>query len=111
MIKDGIRFRVLDAKSNKDITHTILLQILTDLETSQSEVLTVDLLRNLLGFYRDPTHAQVGRYLEHCLALYKDYQISLKSPVNSILPLSKQASHLHDAAEDALEKYLKDQEK
>lgn len=105
MIKNGIRFRVMEADSQKDITHTILLQILTELETKQSEVLTVDMLRTLLSFYRDPTHAQLGRYLEHCLSLYEEYQIRLKSPVNSILPTHKQASHLHDAAEDALEQW------
>ena len=110
MIKNGVRFRVLEAKTNKDITHTILLQILTELETSESEVLTVDLLRDLLSYYRDPTHAQVGRYLEHCLSLYKDYQIRLKSPVNSILPTSKQASHLHDTAEEALDKWAEQEE-
>ena len=102
MIKNGIRFRVIDAKSNKDISHTVLLQILTELETKQSEVLTVDLMRTLLSFYRDPTHAQLGRYLEHCLRMYEKYQINLKSPVNSILPTKEQASHLHDAAEDAM---------
>ena len=107
MIKDQVRFRVMEARTNKDITQTILLQILTELETNHTDVLTVDLLRTLLGFYRDPTHAQVGRYLEHCLSLYKDYQISLKSPVNSMLPTSEQASHLHDAAEDAMEKWQK----
>lgn len=107
MIKDQVNFRVVDAK-NKDITQTILLQIVTELETKHTDVLTVDCLRTLLGFYRDPTHAQVGRYLEHCLSLYKDYQISLKSPVNSILPTREQASHLHDAAEDAMEKWKND---
>ena len=105
MIKNGTRFRVMEADSQKDITHTILLQILTELETKQSEVLTVDMLRTLLSFYRDPTHAQLGRYLEHCLSLYEEYQIRLKSPVNSILPTTQQASHLHDAAEDALEQW------
>ena len=110
MIKKGLRFRVVEAKTNKDITHTILLQILTELETTHSEVLTVDLLRNLLSFYRDPTHAQVGRFLEHCLSLYRDYQISLKSPVNSMLPTSQQASHLHDAAENALEQWQEEKD-
>ncbi len=105
MIKNGIRFRVIDAKSNKDISHTVLLQILTELETKQSEVLTVDLMRTLLSFYRDPTHAQLGRYLEHCLKQYKKHQISLKSPVNSILPTNEQASHLQDAAESAMQKW------
>ena len=109
MIKNDVSFRVVDAKTNKDISHTVLLQILTEIETKQSEVLTVDLLRHLLSFYRDPTHAQVGRYLEHCLTLYKDYQISLKSPVNSMLPTKQQASHLHDAAENALDSWVKNE--
>ena len=108
MIKNGTRFRVMEADSQKDITHTILLQILTELETKQSEVLTVDMLRTLLSFYRDPTHAQLGRYLEHCLSLYEEYQIQLKSPVNSILPTTEQARHLHDAAEDALQQWRSD---
>lgn len=109
MIKNGDRFRVIEVDTHKDITHTILLQILTELETKQSEVLTVDLLRTLLSFYRDPTHAQLGRYLEHCLALYDEYQIRLKSPVNSILPTQQQANSLHDAAEDAHERWQADQ--
>ena len=103
MIKDEIPFKVIDETTHNDITQTILMQILFELETKERDVLPADLLRSLLEFYRDPTHAQVGRYLAHCLSLYREHQIQIKSPVNSILPAREQASHLHDAAEKAAE--------
>ena len=105
MIKDEIDFKVIDETNQHDITQTILMQILFELETKERDVLPADLLRSLLEFYRDPTHAQVGRYLAHCLTLYRAHQIQIKSPVNSILPAKQQASHLHDAAEKAIENW------
>lgn len=102
MIKDEEDFKVIDETSKQDITQTILMQILFELETKERDVLPADLIRSLLEFYRDPTHAQVGRYLAHCLSLYKEHQIQIKSPVNSILPAKEQATHLHDAAEKAV---------
>lgn len=102
MIKDEIAFKVIDETTHNDITQTILMQILFELETKERDVLPADLLRSLLEFYRDPTHAQVGRYLAHCLTLYKEHQIQIKSPVNSILPAKEQATHLHNAAEKAI---------
>jgi len=110
MIKDQVRFRVIEEKTKNDITQSILLQVLIEQENNHRDVLTVDSLRTLLNFYREPTHAMVGRYLEHCLSIYRDYQISLKSPVNSMLPTDKQASHLHEAAEQAHESWKNSKE-
>ena len=108
MIKDEIDFQVIDETNQQDITQTILLQILFELETKERDVLPADLLRSLLEFYRDPTHAQVGRYLAHCLSLYREHQIQIKSPVNSILPVKQQKSHLHDAAEKAARSWVEE---
>ena len=67
MTRDGREFQVLDAKSNEDITHNVLTQIIMDEEARGTTMLPVNFLRQLISMYGDQMQSVVPQYLEASL--------------------------------------------
>jgi len=93
---------VINAKTGQDITRSILLQILFQQEEQTHPLLTSDLLQSIIGFYDDPMHSMLSRYLEHSISVFRDHQADLKSPLNSLLGSETQINLLHDLAEETI---------
>jgi polyhydroxyalkanoate synthesis repressor PhaR len=65
MVKEGVEFNVYDAKTNEDITRSVLAQIIFEEEgKSGQNLLPINFLRKLIGFYGDRMQAFVPSYLE-----------------------------------------------
>ncbi len=64
MVKRGEEFNVYDAKSNEDITRSVLTQIIFEEENKGQNLLPIQFLRQLIGFYGNQMGAAVPRYLE-----------------------------------------------
>jgi polyhydroxyalkanoate synthesis repressor PhaR len=64
MTRDGRDFKVIDAKSEEDITHNILTQIIMEEESHGQTMLPVSFLRQLISLYGDSMQAMVPQYLE-----------------------------------------------
>ncbi len=64
MVKKGQDFSVYDAKTNQDITRSVLTQIIFEEENKGQHLLPIQFLRQLIGFYGDKMGAAVPRYLE-----------------------------------------------
>lgn len=65
MVKGGENFVVYDAKSGDDITRSVLAQIIFEQENKEGQnLLPVNFLRQLIGFYGDRMQMLVPRYLE-----------------------------------------------
>jgi polyhydroxyalkanoate synthesis repressor PhaR len=67
MVKDGEHFVVYDAKSGEDITRSVLTQIIFEEESKGQNLLPINFLRQLIGFYGDSMQAFVPSYLEFSL--------------------------------------------
>jgi polyhydroxyalkanoate synthesis repressor PhaR len=68
MVKKGVEFNVYDAKSNEDITRSVLTQIIVEEEgKSGQNLLPIDFMRKLIGFYGDNMQWLVPKYLEHSM--------------------------------------------
>lgn len=68
MVKAGTEFNVYDAKSNEDITRSVLAQIIVEEEGKTGQnLLPISFLRRLIGFYGDNMQWLVPKYLEHSL--------------------------------------------
>jgi len=68
MVKAGTEFNVYDAKSNEDITRSVLTQIIVEEEGKTGQnLLPVNFMRNLIGFYGNNMQWLVPKYLEHSL--------------------------------------------
>ena len=68
MVKQGIEFNVYDAKSSEDITRSVLTQIIVEEESKAGQnLLPINFLRQLIGFYGDNMQWLVPKYLEHSM--------------------------------------------
>ncbi|MCL2468809.1 MAG: polyhydroxyalkanoate synthesis repressor PhaR [Alphaproteobacteria bacterium] len=92
MVKDGVKFNVYDAKSSEDITRSVLTQIIVDEENKgdQTNLLPIDFLRQLIGFYGSNLQWMVPKYLEHSLNNLSDNQEKIaayfQNSLGSIFP-------------------------
>jgi polyhydroxyalkanoate synthesis repressor PhaR len=65
MVKEGENFVVYDAKTNEDITRSVLAQIIFEQENKEGQnLLPINFLRQLIRFYGNSMQMLVPRYLE-----------------------------------------------
>ena len=81
MTREGRDFKVLDAKSEEDITHNILTQIIMEEEQRGQTMLPVNFLRQLIAMYGDSMQAMVPGYLEASMDSFRRNQQQFKSAV------------------------------
>ena len=79
MTRAGREFKVIDAKSEEDITHSVLTQIIMEEETRGQTMLPVGFLRQLIGLYGDNMQSMVPQYLEASMDAFKRNQIQFRS--------------------------------
>jgi polyhydroxyalkanoate synthesis repressor PhaR len=72
MVRDGINFNVLDAKTGDDITRSILTQIILEAESSGQNVLPVDFLRSIIRSYGDNLQGFLPSYLDLAMKSFAD---------------------------------------
>jgi polyhydroxyalkanoate synthesis repressor PhaR len=79
MVKEGKDFVVYDAKTNEDITRSVLTQIIFEQEGRNGQnLLPISFLRQLIRFYGDNMQAFLPSYLEMSLDSFSKQQESLR---------------------------------
>ncbi|WP_282607420.1 polyhydroxyalkanoate synthesis repressor PhaR [Pelagibius sp. Alg239-R121] len=78
MVQEDIDFVVYDAKSGDDITRAVLTQIIVEEEAKGQNLLPINFLRQLIGFYGDNMQWMVPRYLEHMMEGFATNQEKLR---------------------------------
>lgn len=81
MTREGRDFKVVDAKTDDDITHNVLTQIIMDEESRGQTLLPVSFLRQLISLYGDSMQAMVPGYLEASMDSFRRNQEQFKSAV------------------------------
>ena len=74
MTRTGRDFKVIDAKSGEDITHSVLTQIIMEEETRGQTMLPVPFLRQLIAMYGDSMQSMVPQYLEASMDSFRRNQ-------------------------------------
>ena len=74
MVKKGVDFVVFDAKTNEEITRSVLTQIIFEEESRGQNLLPIQFLRQLIRFYGDSMQALVPSYLELSLDSFTQQQ-------------------------------------
>lgn len=85
MVKDGYDFVVQDAKTGKDITRSVLTQIIVEQETNGENLLPTSFLKQLIGFYGENLQSLVPNYLEQTLKTFVSNQEYFQNQVNKSL--------------------------
>jgi polyhydroxyalkanoate synthesis repressor PhaR len=78
MTREGREFVVVDAKTDEDITHNVLTQIIMEEEQRGKNMLPVNFLRQLISMYGDSMQSMVPQYLESSMEAFRKNQEQLK---------------------------------
>jgi len=84
MVKQGVDFVVYDAKTNEDITRSVLTQIIFEEESQGQSLLPIQFLRQLIGFYGNNMQAFLPSYLELSLSTFAQQQERLHNHMSSL---------------------------
>ena len=75
MVKKGEDFTVQDAKTGDDITHSVLTQIIFELENKDGQnMLPIPFLRQLIAYYGDQMQMIVPSFLEQSMIAFSKEQ-------------------------------------
>ena len=74
MTRAGRDFKVIDAKTEEDITHTVLTQIIMEEESRGETMLPAGFLKQLIALYGDQMQAMVPGYLEASMDSFHRHQ-------------------------------------
>jgi polyhydroxyalkanoate synthesis repressor PhaR len=102
-------FKVVDAKTQDDLTRCTLMQLIAEEETHGNPILSPDILKEFVRFYGDSMQAMMSRFLEHSVKLFMEKRAGLKSPLNSMLA-NNQTSQMHNIAEQNIDTFNSDYE-
>jgi polyhydroxyalkanoate synthesis repressor PhaR len=86
MVKEGLDFEVRDAKSGEDITRKVLTQIIFEEEARGQNLLPIQFLRQLIGFYGDRMQAFLPSFLELSLDSFIRQQERLRTQISAVAP-------------------------
>lgn len=107
MTREGRDFKVLDARSDEDITHNVLTQIIMDEETRGQTLLPVSFLRQLIALYGDSMQSMVPQYLEASMDAFRRNQQQFRSAMEGAFSggpfaeIAKRNMAMFEAAADA----------
>jgi len=83
IVLSGESISVVDSKTDKDLTRTVLLQIISEQEGEGHEpILTNRVLEQLVRFYGDPVQGVVSRYIEQSIMTFLEHQEQYRLRLN-----------------------------
>ena len=71
-------FRVLDAKTDEDLTRSILLQIILEEEAGGAPLFTAPMLSQMIRFYGNAMQGVMGAYLEKTMQAFVEIQANMQ---------------------------------
>ena len=86
LVMDNERFVVRDAKTNEDLTRSILLQIILEEETAGVPIFTEQVLANIIRFYGHAMQDFMGSYLEKNVQIFMDLQNKMAEQAKGLSP-------------------------
>ena len=83
-VLDVQEFKVLDARSNEDLTRSILLQIILEEESGGLPMFSADMLSNIIRYYGHSMQGLMGNYLERSIGAFHEAQKKFQEQTKSL---------------------------
>lgn len=85
MVRRDEEFVVQDAKTGEDITHSVLTQIIFELENKKEgqNLLPIPFLRQMISFYGDQMETVVPSFLEQSMQVFAKEQVKLREQMQN----------------------------
>ncbi len=86
LINDRVEFKIVDSKTDADLTKSVLLQIISESETNEQQSLLTDvLLKQLIRFYDSDMEIFVRQYLEQSLVQFIEQQDKVQGMMKNMV--------------------------
>ena len=105
MVKDGELFVVRDEKTGRDITASVLAQIIAEEETRGHSVLPHQYLRQVLKAYSEGIGPQLAAYLERSMEAFASHQQSVARQMGEMLDPGTAFDRMADMSRRNLEEF------
>jgi polyhydroxyalkanoate synthesis repressor PhaR len=108
LTRKEVDFKVLDAKSNEDITHNVLTQIIMDEESTGQSMLPVGFLKQIIAMYGGAMQPMVPEFLESSIMTFRKNQKQVQDAIETAITsgpfgdIAKQNIEFVRAAREAL---------
>jgi polyhydroxyalkanoate synthesis repressor PhaR len=86
LVLDSEPFVVRDAKTDEDLTRSILLQIILEEEAAGAPIFSEAVLANIIRFYGHAMQGFMGTYLEKNVQVFMDLQARLREQLQGMTP-------------------------
>lgn len=95
LVKKNVDFVVQDAKTGEDLTRMVLTQIIFEEESKGDNILPINFLRQVIGFYDNGMGGMLSKYLETTMELFNRNQEQFRqytstTPFQAFEEISKQ---------------------
>jgi polyhydroxyalkanoate synthesis repressor PhaR len=81
LVVKQVSFRIVDAKTDEDLTRSVLMQIIAERESSAPPMFSTDLLAQIIRSYGNAMQGMMATYLEHNLHTFVQIQKRLQEAV------------------------------
>lgn len=105
MVKDGELFVVRDEKTGRDITASVLAQIIAEEETRGNSVLPHEYLRQVLKAYSEGVGPQLAAYLERGMEAFATHQQSVAEQMEKMFDPGTAFDRMADMSRRNLEEF------
>ena len=86
------QFEVHDARTNEDLTRSILLQIILEEEGSGVPMFSADMLANIIRYYGHTMQGLMGNYLERSIGAFHEAQNNFQEKSKSLYSMAPGAA-------------------
>lgn len=83
LTRKEIDFKVLDAKTNDDITHNVLTQIIMEEENSGQQMLPTNFLKQIISLYGNSMQGMVPQFLEASMDNFRKNQRQVQEAIEA----------------------------
>ncbi|MHB1946573.1 MAG: polyhydroxyalkanoate synthesis repressor PhaR [Gammaproteobacteria bacterium] len=87
-------FKIVDARTDEDMTTYVLLQIISEQEGGSTPIFTREILQNIIRFYGNPLQKMMSEFLEKTFSSFNDPQSQFQeyfkqTPLETMAELTK----------------------
>ncbi|RKZ69357.1 MAG: polyhydroxyalkanoate synthesis repressor PhaR [Gammaproteobacteria bacterium] len=83
LVRSGEEIQIIDSDSEEDITRSVLLQIILEMESKDEPLLSADVLSDLIRFYGNTVPDFFSSYLQDSLSMFASQQQQLQKSFTS----------------------------
>jgi len=84
LVLQAVDFAVVDAKTNEDLTRSILLQIILEEESGGVPMFSSEVLATVIRFYGNAMQGMMGKYLETNIKAFTEMQARFKEQSSAL---------------------------